>query len=76
MQNFPLPSFFGPVSLIVFIQCLTRDLILSTKTASATERAEEDCSTHLLGTRFPIRAIEADSCDLDKYDMPVQSKGP
>lgn len=63
-------------SLHALFQCLTRDLILSIKTASATEGVEDDVFTLLLGIGFPIRAFATDSCALDKYDMPVARKRP
>jgi len=66
------PSDLELESLKAFLQFLTRALILSTKMESATESSEEGCVSHFLRTGLPIRSLEADSCSLDKYDMPAQ----
>ena len=55
----------------VFLQCLIRDLILSTKTVSATVGDEEDFTTGREERAVPRRTLAADSWALDRYDMPV-----
>lgn len=62
------------MSLQELIQCLTRDLILSANTESATVCPDGDCTLRVICDAFPILSIAADSCDLDKYDMPVRSR--
>lgn len=62
------------MSLQELIQCLTRDLILSANTESATVCPDGDCTVQVICDAFPILSIAADSCDLDKYDMPVRSR--
>lgn len=54
-----------------FIQSLIRDLILSTKTVSATVEGEEDFIRREEGRAVPRRILATDSCALDRYDMPV-----
>jgi len=51
---------------------LTRDLILPTKTVSATVAGEEDTVTESANIGFSERNFDADSCALDKYEIPVK----
>jgi hypothetical protein len=60
-----------PDFLHVFLQCLILDLILSTKTVSATVGGEEGFIAARDGKPVPKRILATDSCSLDKYDMPV-----
>lgn len=68
-----LPSLLLFVSELLHdsLQYLTFDLILSTNTVSATVEGEEDFITRREGRAVPRRILAADSCALDRYDMPV-----
>ena len=56
------------------LQFLTRDLILPTKTVSATVDGEEGTVMGSGKIGFPERNLDADSCSLDKYEIPVHQK--
>lgn len=55
-------------------QFLTRNLILSTNMESATAcvKGDGDWKLWIQGKRFPVWYFAADSCALDRYDIPVQ----
>ena len=56
------------------LQLLTRDLILPTNTVSATVDGEEGTVMGSGKIGFPDRNLDADSCSLDKYEIPVHQK--